>query len=425
VALNPLSYNPQDEEFERAYRLARLTPDEQILMDSGMAQRGMVEGLGEVIRSAVGAPPSQNQGRAQAAQELRALGQAVAPGTEEFYEKAAAIFRKYNMVAEAEAMEQNRLKLEVGKGEQNPALKMQRARDVLAKRQTAGDQSVAPAIAALDRQIAALGVKADGSGANDPEFLKLLNAYEAAVTAEQPERAALIKQAMDAWLKSKAKTGVDITPYQQAMLDLNKAKFAHAKGKDETKATAAREAAAAAVQALVRSLDMDLQNSERLAVHPGLPWITGRLAGVAGRAGAAASNDAAGARALLLNVQAQSFIRALQDLKATSKTGASGLGQLTEKEGDKIQNAKVALDTQQPTEQFKRTLGGYIAQLQAARAMGAQELTKAGEEVPAPLAPIQDRPGVQGIAPRGKGAAARPGPEDAAPKRKLTATRVD
>jgi len=108
----------------------------------------------------------------------------------------------------------------------------------------------------------------------------------------------------------------------------------------------------------------------------------------------------------------------LQDLKATSRTGASGLGQLTEREGDKIQNAKTALDPQQPTEQFKRTLVGYIDQLKAARAAGASELTGVAAEVPAPPKPITDKSDKPAIPPI-------PGVEAPKAKRKLTATRVN
>jgi hypothetical protein len=84
------------------------------------------------------------------------------------------------------------------------------------------------------------------------------------------------------------------------------------------------------------------------------------------------------------------FIKALQDLKATSERGASGLGQLTEREGDKIQNAKAALDPQQPTPQYKRTLGQYIARLKAARGQIANALQSAGRPVPAQPMPISD-----------------------------------
>jgi hypothetical protein len=181
-----------------------------------------------------------------------------------------------------------------------------------------------------------------------------------------------------------------MTPYQKWQ-----------KEKDEKKLAGAEAAIVSALQGTVRAIDQDLQSASRLLVHPGLPWITGARAGLLGRGAAALSGDAAGAHALLLNVHAQTFIRALQDLKATSRTGASGLGQLTEREGDKIQNAKTALDPQQPTDQFKRTLTSYIAQLEGARAAGASELTQAEAPVPAPPAPIKDvaRPDVKAIAP--------------------------
>jgi hypothetical protein len=124
------------------------------------------------------------------------------------------------------------------------------------------------------------------------------------------------------------------------------------------------------------------------------------------------------------NVQAQVFIQALQDLKNASKTSASGLGQLTEREGDKIQNAKVAIRPQQSTEQFKNTLSEYIRTLKEGRTTAAGELTKADATVPAPRPPLSVERTATDLAPSAKPRPA-PAPAPEKPKGKWSAKRVE
>ena len=169
----------------------------------------------------------------------------------------------------------------------------------------------------------------------------------------------------------------------------------------------------------MRAVDNEIQAAQRLLAHPGLPKITGSLEGALPlTAVAAKGNEAAGAAALFATIEGQTFIRALQDLKATSRTGASGLGQLTEREGDKIQNAKTSLSRQQPVDQFKRTLTAYIELLTSTRAIAAKELVGGKADVPVAPTPIVD------VAPKTDPRPARPTPAPAA-KPKFKATRVN
>ena len=62
-------------------------------------------------------------------------------------------------------------------------------------------------------------------------------------------------------------------------------------------------------------------------------------------------------------IQAQTFMQALEQLKNASKSGATGLGQLTEVEGKKIQTAVAALKRTQSYEDFAEKLKIYQAQL--------------------------------------------------------------
>jgi len=282
-------------------------------------------------------------------------------------------------------------------------MKLQRDKDQLLKRPDADSPNVKAAIAAIDRQLDAAGKEKEGSPPADPEWIKLLNAYEQAVEAGQGDRAERIKEFMDAYKAQKEKAG---QPTGNPTLD-------YRKERDEKKDAEAKVGIISALQGLGRALNVDIQSAEALLAHPGLSKITGDFAGVTSRVGGAFSR---GAYSLLLNVHAQTFLNALQALKATSKTGASGLGQLTENEGIKIQNARAALDPQQPTAQFKKILANYIGQLKAARDEGVRELNGAGAAVPAPLPPLLENPG-KDDAPGGKpagGAAARRA-ADAAP----------
>lgn len=420
MAQAPFLYGPNpNEDLEEAYRFARLSPDEQIALRSRLAQRGAEQGAEQLIRGAAGLPDSPSMNREKAGQEIRALALKVTPGTPEFYTQAADILRKHGLVSEAEVMTQRLHDVEYGKGETQEVQKLQRVKDQLVKRFQAGDTSVKAAIDAIDRKLATYGESS--AKAADPEFIRLMNAW----TAEtDPVKKDLIKKAVDAWIKQKEKAGGDMTPYQAASLLLRgKAEQRH-QDKDDKKEENARAAVVSSLQATVRALDSDIQAAQRLLVHPGLAWITGRFAGVTGRLGAAATSNAAGAHALLMTVHAQTFIRALQDLKATSKNDVSGLGQLTEKEGDKIQNAKVALDPQQPTEQFKRTLQGYLNDIQATRTAAASALSSAGAPVPPPPLVIVDRPAVRDIAPGATPTPPAPKPAADKPKRTFKATKV-
>lgn len=369
---SPYDWLYKDQDLDEAYKYAQLQPHEQIALRKRQADIGAERGFENLGRGLLGLEPSSEQHRTLAGQELRELAKQVTPGTPEFYKAAVDILRKHSLVAEAEEMQKRLHALELGKGEMDPTLKLQRAYDELQKRFDAGDQAVKPAMDAMKRRIDASGVTRPTS-TNDPEFLKLLNAFEAAVEAGQGDRAEMIKRRIDAEIKAKETSGQDVA---WARLALAKAIEDRKVGTEDRKVEEAEAHAARALQNTARAIDQDSREATRLLQHPGLVYITGQAVGLGGRVGAALSSNAAGARAILLTVHAQTFLRALNDLRAASKNTASGLGQLTEKEGDKIQNAKVALDTQQPTEQFKRTLADYIQSLENTYNVAVTEAAK-------------------------------------------------
>lgn len=120
-----------------------------------------------------------------------------------------------------------------------------------------------------------------------------------------------------------------------------------------------------------RSVDLTVQNLDRLDTamgeldaDPGLDRITGPVAGRTPNLTAAAT----GAQAKLDSIKSQIFVSALQSMRDASKTGGA-LGQVTEREGDKLENSIAALAQAQGTADFKVQLAKARAQLKASKAI--------------------------------------------------------
>ena len=372
-----------------AFRYAgQLTPAERSVMQQRLFERQGVQGVETLGRTALGLPQPPQADRQSAAAELTALAQRVRPGTEEFYAAAIPILQKYNLVAEAEAMEKQRLALDVGKAELTPVLKLQRARDLLAKRPDASSPQVQAALAAIDREIAALGVPKTGGA--DPELVRL---QQARATATDPAVRAELDTAIKNYLAAKDKSvEKPMSEAERRRVEVAERREDRAEAKDERKVAEAEEAAWVALEASIKGIGEEIRTVQRLRAHPGRSKIIGDVYGALPLGVVAVRSGGAGA--IYAQLEGQTFIRALQELKATSKTGASGLGQLTEIEGNKIQTAKAAINRQQPDAQFDRTLDDYIRQLEDSRAKFADALAKAGRQIPAQLPPISDRPAV-------------------------------
>ena len=336
---------------------------------------------------ALGLPQPPQADRQSAAAELTSLPQRVRPGTDEFYAAAIPVLQKYNLVAEAEAMEKQRLALETARVGASPLLKYQLDKDRLLKRPDAASPNVQAAIAAIDRAIAEFGVKTQGGA--DPEFIKLYDQYQAAVKAGDTDRATAIKEEIDA-RRTKQAGEKPMTEGEKARLKLAQDKEARAEKKDTAKVAEAEASAVNVLQASVRALDEEITAATQLLAHPGFSNIFGpRVGALPDTVVAAMSADSGGAMAFYLRLQGQTFIRALQDLKATSRTGASGLGQLTEVEGNKIQQAKLALNRQQDPAQARSSITAYLASLQSGRKTAERILTDKKGEVPvAPPIPV-------------------------------------
>lgn len=128
---------------------------------------------------------------------------------------------------------------------------------------------------------------------------------------------------------------------------------------DQRKIADAAQGARAALVATNERLDDTIEIAKRLRDHPGLSAITGKGSVLKPFTGLR-EEDSRNAQALYEQLSARVFLSALQGLKDASKTGSTGLGALTEREGDKVQNAEAAMKQYQGTPAFQAELDRYI-----------------------------------------------------------------
>jgi hypothetical protein len=126
-----------------------------------------------------------------------------------------------------------------------------------------------------------------------------------------------------------------------------------------------------------------LQNTYNAAVrlhnHAGVSGITGRLGRLVGEpsmagqaATTAASAESRAALALWKQISGTTFLEGLQQLRAASPVGSTGLGQVSNIEGDKVQSAAAALAREQDAADFRLNLKIYLGKLaEAAKALAA------------------------------------------------------
>jgi len=385
--------DPDAQERDRRQRaIAQMTPDQQLRYTANSSAAGVGEGISQAFGG--------GSNRGKAAEEIKALAQTVRPGTPEFYDKAIAILQKYGMVEEATAMQEKADAIKQRGIENERAArtgssdveKWQRTLDALQKRLDAGDQSVVPAIEAIKQRLKTYGVgKGTGSGAQSG-----LGKLIADMNAEtDPKIKAWYGQKIMKELKSGG--GGELTPalkIQMARLEAQIERWKHEDARkdakeqrEQGKADDARQAAIderiKALTAYDEQLGIQIRDATELRDHPGLANITGPIFGRT----PSLTDAGAAAEAVFARVQGQTFLSALNDLKKTSKVGASGLGQLTEVEGAKIQNAKAALLQTQPTESMIQHIDQYLLELKSAKEAADRELTE-GYKQPIPPTPV-------------------------------------
>jgi hypothetical protein len=162
--------------------------------------------------------------------------------------------------------------------------------------------------------------------------------------------------------------------------------------RDQQKDDEKKQAAANAYDQYMLGLQRQYDAAVDLYNHPGVEGITGRFGrfvgatGVAGGVASTLSSDAAGAAfALYEQVTGGTFLSGLAQLKAASKTGASGLGAVSEREGDKVQAEGAALNRLQQPKDFRTQLSLYVHRIMAFASQLAAAAKGDGIE-PKPLA---------------------------------------
>lgn len=125
------------------------------------------------------------------------------------------------------------------------------------------------------------------------------------------------------------------------------------------------QAKAAAVQSGYSAIDNTINTADKILQSPALNDVVGSVEGSAAypstMAGAmspfgSSSDDRADVLANIDALKSQTFLAQLQALKNASSTGASGMGSLTEKEGDRLINGLQSLNTRQSEKQFRENL---------------------------------------------------------------------
>ena len=125
-----------------------------------------------------------------------------------------------------------------------------------------------------------------------------------------------------------------------------------------------------------------------LKADPGLPRITGSVFGRTPNI----TNEATGAQAKLDSIKSKVFVAALQAMREASKTGGA-VGQVTEKEGDKLERTLAALDQAQGTADFQRQLDRATQELNVSMALIRNAYKEQyGEDVELPTAPSPTPP---------------------------------
>jgi hypothetical protein len=133
---------------------------------------------------------------------------------------------------------------------------------------------------------------------------------------------------------------------------------------------------------------------EKLKSHPGLSGITGLVFGRTPNV----TGDARDAQTLYDNIMSKGQIGVMMALKNASATGATGFGQLSEKEGEVLRKSQAAVDKNQNTADFQAGIDSWIADLKKAKsnAADAYDLTYEYRNTGAKAAPSKTAPAAKG-----------------------------
>lgn len=322
--------------------------------------------IGNVVSAATGGDKRQ-----KAAAELQELARTAQPGTEEFFTKAAQIMTKYGFLEEASQMQQRATELkkagqtDIGKGEYERLLALQQ--EAMASGNTARAEAIQKRLDALNKEKGSAGTS---------ELGKLI-ADQAKYPPGSPEHAAFqdVINAKRTGDKSKlelAEKRLDLA-VQAANVARDRADLAREKVERSNAVSTRNEQAA--YNAAKAKLQSDYDAAVELFNHPGFDKMFGFVAGRAANVGSgtgAESNmldeaalayigpEGRAALALYKQVQGGAFLNALSELKQASANGSTGLGQVSNIEGEKVQSAKAALFARQDPADARVALKRYL-----------------------------------------------------------------
>lgn len=448
----------RDEQFERDIRTAQLSPAEQATLRYMQNSRDLSRGVERLGAAAAGVTLPEDAKR-KAMAEVQDLARTVQPGTKEFFEKAAAIFQKYGladmaaqMTAKAREAELADVKLagERFKGDDLETMRRKREHFV----NIGAPQQF---LDAVDREIAQVGTYKPPAEKNPDKNVQYdqqatvleeaaAKATDPAVKQKLQDRAAALRALIKPTggkeggaASERGKLQSDIAHWKQVAADpktppaeraaaaqraadLEKAFQTDERAqnlpreKEETKTADAKKAAGEALAAAYARMAEKLEVAQMLVDHSGLPDILGFFQGRVD--GASLSPEKAGdALAMYDFLVANTFIDSLNRLrKAAAGDGGrgTGLGQLTEREGEAIRAAESLLSRRTGSvDQYKGVLDQYIAKLQqgmqAAQVSLQQDFKLPVPQVPSIAATIGAR--------RGKALSAHTGRPDGSGKK--------
>lgn len=409
---------PEQEEAtrqQRALEMARLTPDQRSFMYGRAAGEGLANAAGGAMGVDVRGPGAQQRDAETAAKAEIAALEIDPTDLKAYYPAVIRILMKHKLVDAAQAV-QKEFRDNLAKTEDQKI-----KREEITRKTTADTQRYQTALAKIEVDQA----KAERMGRPAIQLISQIEQMQRAAndlldTDPRKEMIAAnierLKQALEVELaKNKFKmqaAGGRMVIIDQTTGDTREGPEITAKPPTEKEAKAS-DAVKDKAMGGIRQAKQDIANAAELFAHPGLSGITGAVYGRT----PSVSEASMSAMALYEQVQAGTFLAALRSLKG-QENKPTGLGQLTEVEGAKIQNAMAALSRVQSTESFKARLEKYIRQIES-----TIDVLAAAVDQPVDNTPVQLQKVGKTSAKVAERNAAKPAPVPA-PEKKATGGKV-
>lgn len=198
------------------------------------------------------------------------------------------------------------------------------------------------------------------------------------------------KGAWEGWLRPQAEPGGQASPAGGGLSPRARAELAADRAKKQPEDLAQ-------IQNITADLNLLQDTAGKLRTHPGLNTSTGWLAGFGS---IPAPTDAYGFSSELDAFKNQMVINTMAKLKALSASGATGFGNLTEKEGGRMENLVASLNRARKTEDVVKSLQDIEDFMEGVKSRSAQDYrqTYGVDAANLPTRRPQAAPGGQGRA---------------------------